>query len=170
LPSSDGGIAQRWILLYSELRQAQARRTVDKQWRQQSDKETKTFKKLCRTPFACEAEARQALSPFEQDLQTISLAASAVRAQPRYAQRGRPRPDAQPDQVVYQIDGALASALTARQALIDGGVPTMLFYESSPGRIQARTHQSPEGYYHFESRRSPWPSSRFVVPLVRTPT
>jgi transposase len=119
LTSSYGGIEQRWVLIYSELRQAQARRTVDKQWRQQSDKETKAFKMLCRTTFACEADARQALSLFEQDLQTVSLAASTVRAQPRYGQRGRPGQDARPAQVVYQIDGALASVLTARQALID---------------------------------------------------
>jgi hypothetical protein len=52
-------------------------------------------------------------------LQTVSLAASTVRAQPRSGQRGRPGPDARPAQVVYQIDGALASVLTARQALID---------------------------------------------------
>jgi transposase len=119
LPSSDGGIEQRWVLIDSEPRQAQARRTVDKQWRQQSDKETKAFKKLCRTTFACEADARQALSTFEQDLQPIFLGASTVRAQPRDGTRGRPGPDARPDQVVYQIDGALASALTSRQALID---------------------------------------------------
>lgn len=118
-PSNYGGIEQRWVLIYSELRQAQARRTVDKQWRQQSDKETKAFKQLCRTTFACEADARQALSTFEQDLQTLYLAASTVHAQPRYSKRGRPGPDARPDQVVYQIDGALASTLTARQALID---------------------------------------------------
>jgi transposase len=42
-----------------------------------------------------------------------------VRAQPRYSTRGRPGPDARPNQVVYQIDGALASTLTSRQALID---------------------------------------------------
>ena len=52
-------------------------------------------------------------------MQTLDLAASTVRAQPRYRTRGRPGPDARPDQVVYQIDGALASTLTARQALID---------------------------------------------------
>jgi transposase len=119
LPSSDGGIEQRWVLIDSEPRQAQARRTVDQPWRQQSDKETKALKKLCRTTFACEADARQALSTFEQDLQPIFLGASTVRAQPRDGTRGRPGPDARPDQVVDQIDGALASALTSRQALID---------------------------------------------------
>jgi transposase len=119
LPSTYGGVAQRWVLIYAERRQAQVRRTLDKQWRQQSDKEAKAFKKLCRTTFACEADARQALSTFESALQTIYLAASTVRAQPRYSTRGRPGPDTRPHQVVYQIDGALASALPARQALID---------------------------------------------------
>jgi transposase len=118
-PANYGGIEQRWVLIYSERRQAQARRTVDKQWRQQSDKETNAFQQLCRTTFACEADARQALSTFEQDLHTIYLAASTVRAQSRYRKRGRPRPDVRPDQVVYQIDGALASTLTAHQARID---------------------------------------------------
>jgi transposase len=119
LPSSDGGIEQRWLLLYAERRQAQARRTVDKQWRQQSDQEPNAFKHLCRTTFACEAEARQALSPCAQDLQSLYLATSTVCAQPRDSTRGRPGPDARPHQVVYQFDGALASTLTARQARID---------------------------------------------------
>ena len=47
------------------------------------------------------------------------MSTSSVRATPRYGNRGRPRHGAQPEQVVYQIDGALASSLTARQALID---------------------------------------------------
>ena len=61
LTSTYGGIEQRWLLIYSEPRQAQARRTVDKQWRQQSDKEVNALKKLCGATFACEADARQAL-------------------------------------------------------------------------------------------------------------
>jgi hypothetical protein len=41
-----------------------------------------------------------------------------VRAPPRESTRGRPGPDARPNQVVDQIDGALASTLTSRPALI----------------------------------------------------
>jgi transposase len=119
LTSTYGGIEPRWVLIYSESRRPQARRTVDQQWHQQSDKAIKALKKLCGTAFACEADARQALSTFEQDLHATFLSASTVRAQPRYAKRGRPGPEARPAQVVYQIDGALAAALTARQALID---------------------------------------------------
>jgi hypothetical protein len=77
------------------------------------------LKQLCSTPFACEADARQALSAFAQGLQATFLATSTVHATPRYSTRGRPRPGVQPDQLVYQIDGALASSLTARQARLD---------------------------------------------------
>jgi transposase len=77
------------------------------------------LKKLCGTAFACEADARQALSTFAQDLHATCLSASTLRAPPRYGKRGRPGPEARPAHVVYPIEGALAAALTARQALID---------------------------------------------------
>src|SRR5712691_4347466 len=109
LASSYGGVAQRWVLIYSEQRQPQAQRTVDKQWRRQSDHEVQAFKRLCRTAFACEADAQQALALFAHDVQTTFLQASTVSPTPRYGKRGRPGPGAQPDQIVYQIAGALAS-------------------------------------------------------------
>jgi transposase len=117
--SSYGGVAQRWVLIYSEQRQPQAQRTVDKQWRKQSDQEVTAFKKLCRTAFACEADAQQALARFVAVLQTTFLHDSTVCPTPHYGQRGRPGPGAQPDQIVYHIVGALASRLTDRRARID---------------------------------------------------
>jgi transposase len=117
--SSYGGVAQRWVLIYSEQRQPQAQRTVDKQWRKQSDQEVKAFRTLCRTAFACEADAQQALARFARDVQTTFLSESTVCPTPHYGQRGRPGPGAQPDQIVYHITGALASRLTDRQALVD---------------------------------------------------
>ena len=114
-----GGVAQRWVLLDSEPRQPPAPRTVDKQHRQQSDQEVNAWQKFCGTPFACEAEARQALATFVQDLQATFLATSTGRATPRYGKRGRPGPGVPPDHVVDQIDRALAASLAARQARID---------------------------------------------------
>ena len=119
LTSTYGGVAQRWVLIYSEPRQPQAQRSVAKQLRKQSDQESKAFQQLCSTTFACEADARQALATFAQDLQITFLSTSAVRATPRYGKRGRPRPGVPPDQVVYQIEGALASSLATRQARVD---------------------------------------------------
>jgi transposase len=119
LHSTYGGVAQRWVLVYSEPRRAQAQRTVDNQLRKQSALEGKALKKLCSTPFACEAAAQQALATFAQGLQATFLGTSTVRAMPRYGKRGRPGQGVQPDQVLYQIEGALASSLTARQARLD---------------------------------------------------
>ena len=101
LTSLYGGVQQRWILIYSAPRQTQPQRTVDQQWRKQSDKEAQALKQVCDTAFACEADARQALAAFAKDLQATFMTTSTVRAQPRYGKRGRPRQDAQPDHVVY---------------------------------------------------------------------
>jgi transposase len=119
LTSTYGGVEQRWVLIYSEPRQPQAQRTVDKQLRKQSDQEVKAFKKLCGTAFACEADAQQALSSFAQGLQATFLHESTVCPTPRYSQRGRPGQEAHPDHVVYHIAGALASRVAACQTLVD---------------------------------------------------
>jgi len=114
-----GGVEQRWVLIYSESRRPQATRTVDKYLLKQSDQELKAFKKLCRLTFACEADARQALATFEQGLRATFLDQSTVRSAPRYGKRGRPGQGVQPDQVVYHIEGAVASSLAVRQSLVD---------------------------------------------------
>jgi transposase len=113
-----GGVAQRWMVIYSEHRRPQAQRTVDKHWRRQSEAEVKAFQKLCRTAFACEADAQQALTSFTQGLHTTALADRLIRSRPRYRKRGRPGQGAPPEQVVYQIEGALASSIAAREALV----------------------------------------------------
>src|SRR5919201_3301687 len=119
VPSSDGGVEQRWVLIHSEPRQPQAQRTVDKQWLKQSTDDVKAFKTLCRTACACEADARQALARFAHDVQTTFLSDSTISPTPHDGKRGRPGPGAQPDQIVYHIAGALASRLTDRQARVD---------------------------------------------------
>jgi transposase len=117
--STYGGVPQRWVLLYSELRQPHVQRTVNKQLLKQGDKEVQAFQKLCRVAFACEADAQQALATFAHGLEATFVHESTVRSIPRYGQRGRPRQDAQPAQVTYHLEGALASGLATRQARVD---------------------------------------------------
>ena len=92
---------------------------MDKPWRKHSDQEGNALQKLCRTAFACEADAQQALTRFAAGLQTTFLSESTVCPTPHYGKRGRPGPGAQPDQIVYHITGALASRLPDRQARVD---------------------------------------------------
>jgi transposase len=117
LASTYGGVAQRWMLCSSAQRRPQAQRSVDKRWRKQSETEAKALQKLCRTAFACAADAEHALATFAHGLQAASLHEGAISARPRYGKRGRPSPDAPPVQVVYHITGALTSSLAAHAAL-----------------------------------------------------
>jgi transposase len=117
--SQYGGVAQRWVLFSSEHRQSQVQRTVDTQWRKQSAQEVKAFSRLCRTVFACAADAQQALTQCVAGLQTTCLHDSTVSSTPHYGKRGRPGAGAQPDHLVYHIAGALVSRRTDRQARID---------------------------------------------------
>jgi transposase len=52
-------------------------------------------------------------------VQATYLHTSTVRARPHYGKRGRPGRDAQPNQICYQVDGALASSLAVHQGLVD---------------------------------------------------
>jgi transposase len=118
LTSTYGEVAQRWLLIYSEARHPHVQHTVDKQLSQQSAKETRAFQHLCRTAFACETDAQQALATFQQGLQSTYLHEVRLHPTPRYRKRGRPGQGAYPDRVLYYIDGALASSVTHRAALV----------------------------------------------------
>src|SRR5918996_5911473 len=116
--STYGGIEQRWVLIYSAQRHSHAQQTVNKQLLTQGAKEVNAFKKLCRTTFACEADAQQALATFAQSLRATFLPRAALCPLPRYGKRGRPGQGAFPAQVIYMIEGALASSIAAHQPLV----------------------------------------------------
>jgi transposase len=67
LASAYGGVEPRWWRIFFEHRQTQGRRSIDKPRRKQRDQEVRAIKKLCKTAFACEADAWQALLSCEQN-------------------------------------------------------------------------------------------------------
>jgi transposase len=111
-------ITQRWVVVYAEARQTRVQRTVEKQVRTESEAELKAFKQLCHTAFACAADAQQALQTFQQRLQATRLEGTTIRAVACYGKRGRPTSDTGPAKVKYVIEGALASSLAHRQAVL----------------------------------------------------
>lgn len=62
LSSTSGGVAQRWVRIYSAHRPPPAQHTVGRQLRTQGEQEVQAFQQLCRTTFAGEADAQQALA------------------------------------------------------------------------------------------------------------
>ena len=111
-------MAPRWRLIYAEHRRPQAPRAADKPWRKQSTSAVNAFPTLCRTTVACAAAAQQALNTLAHSLRATAVLEVTGRATPRYRRRGRPAPGTFPAQVVYQVEGALASSIVARQALV----------------------------------------------------
>jgi hypothetical protein len=61
------------VLIYSAHRQPQAQHTVGRQLRKQGEQEVQAFQQLCRSTFACEADAQQALATFTQANRVIIL-------------------------------------------------------------------------------------------------
>jgi transposase len=119
LTSTYGGVAQRWVLVDSEHRHAQAQHTVDKQLRKQGQRDVAACQQRSRRTFACEAEAQQALATLRQGFHATVLHEVALRATPRSGPRGRPRQGAQPAQTISTIAGALVSSSAARPPLVD---------------------------------------------------
>jgi transposase len=118
LASTSGGVEHRGVLIHSEHRQSQAQRTVANQLRTQRDQEANAVKKLCGTACACEADAPQALATLAQGVQATFLATSSVGPTSRDGTRGRPSLGRQPASVVYHRNGAFASRLAMRHALV----------------------------------------------------
>jgi transposase len=116
--SAYGGVAQRWMLIYSEHRRPQAQRTVAKQLRKQSAAAVNACRRLSRTAFACEAEAQQALATFARGLQAPRLHEATIQPTFRSAKPGRPGKVTVPDAQVYPLEGALTSSLAVREALV----------------------------------------------------
>jgi hypothetical protein len=82
LTSSYGGVAQRWLLIESQSRRPQARRTINKRWLTHRKTEVNAFRKLCRREFACEADAHQALETFAQRLTYTQVKTATIVATP----------------------------------------------------------------------------------------
>lgn len=113
-----GGVAQRWGLRHSEPRQPQAQRTGAQQLLPHSEPAVKACTRWCRTPFAGAAAAQQALATLAQGVPATFVAQRPIRPIPRDAKRGRPGHGTPPEQIVYQLEGALAMQIATRQAHI----------------------------------------------------
>ncbi len=118
LQSTYGSVAQRWLLIESQPRRPQARRTVNKRWLKHSVKEVKAFRKLGRREFACQADARQALETFQQGLSYTRVQTATIRAIAHYDKPGRPKRGEEPSEIRYVIEGAAVSSVAAHEQMV----------------------------------------------------
>ena len=104
-----GDVRQRWLVVYSPEARQRTLKTVDKHCLQQSTSELKDFEKLCKQDFACEADARKALTLLEKRLALTFVSDVQVTAHAHYKEQGRPAHDHAPDFYTYRVEGNIAS-------------------------------------------------------------
>jgi transposase len=151
-------VAQRWMVIYSEARQGRVQRTGDKQVSTASAAELPALKKLCRTTFACAADAPQAVQTFQQPLQATRLEGVTIRAVASYGKRGRPTPDTAPDKMAYVVEGALASSLASRQGLLAAKSCFIL----APNACATTARPAAAALARYKSQRLPARGFRFL--------
>jgi len=112
------GVEQRWLLIYSEQARERAEKSVAKELLRQSEQEQKAFERLCRLRFNCLEDAERALASYRKTLKVLTVHEHEVVPHKHFASSGRPRKDAVPEAISYQLGGALAAAVSQREALI----------------------------------------------------
>ena len=116
-----GGVKQRWVVVESSQRQASDLTQWDKRFANATQRKQTELDRLSRQPFACEADAQQALERFEKTLKYHRITDSGVVEQPHYDHPGRPAKTATPTSVSYHVQATLsldpiADALQRRRA------------------------------------------------------
>lgn len=92
-----GGVLQRWLVITSAHAMKRAGPGIQRRVARIGEKERKAYQKLTAKRFACEADARHALSDFQAGLELLSIEeADVIRSDPQ-------------DKRVWQIVGQLAS-------------------------------------------------------------
>ena len=114
-----GDVRQRWLVVYSPEARQRTKKTVDKNTLQQSTSELKEFEKLCKQDFACEEDARKALTLLEKKFNLSLVFDAQVTAQAHYKEKGRPAQDRSPDFYTYRVEGSLASNLQERNRRLE---------------------------------------------------
>ena len=101
------GVNQRWLIIYSEQAYKREIKTFEKNLEEERDRNAKTLKHLCNEAFACEEDAEKTAKKFSKKLrhQTFEY---EITSRNRYAGKGRPAKDAQPESVEWYISGTLS--------------------------------------------------------------
>ncbi len=101
------GVNQRWLIIYSEQAYKREIKTFERNLEEERDRNAKALKHLCNEAFACEEDAEKTAKKFSKKLrhQTFEY---EITSRNRYAGKGRPAKDAQPESVEWYISGTLS--------------------------------------------------------------
>jgi len=104
--SEYGGVAQRWLVVFSQAAYERELKTLEKAQVREQEAAEKQWRKVCQPVFNCQEDAETACKQFNQRWK-YHRATEQVTPITQYAHSGRPAAGAQPDVVGYTLTGAV---------------------------------------------------------------
>jgi transposase len=103
-----GGVAQRWLVVYSQTADERETKSFARQLARQQAQAEKRLRRLQQQEFACAADAREAVAKASQRWRYHQ---AQVEIEPirRYPRRGRPPQGATPDVIGYRLVGGVVT-------------------------------------------------------------
>lgn len=105
LTSTQFGIEQRWLLIFSEEAYKREIYTLKKQFAKQSEKEFRAFAKLSKQAYESEKQATKAVNAFVKKCKYLSINLLETKQVPIFETKGRPSKNAVPSGHKYYIQG-----------------------------------------------------------------
>jgi transposase len=116
--SQYGGVPQRWLLIKSSQAKAREEHILNRVIRKSTESSLKSFNRLCRKAFSCEADAQKAVEDWQKEQEFITLSDVAVLEEKQHPKRGRPSLDAAYTSQFY-IAGFLSTSLSLKKQAQD---------------------------------------------------
>jgi transposase len=104
--SEYGGVAQRWLVVFSQAACDRELKTLGKAQVREKEAAEKQWRKVCQPVFNCQEDAEAACKQFNQRWK-YHRATDQVTPITQYAHSGRPAAGAQPEVVGYTLTGAV---------------------------------------------------------------
>ena len=105
LTSTQFGIEQRWLLIFSQEAYKREIYTLKKQFAKRSEEEYKAFVKLCKQAYESPGQATKAADAFVKKCKYLSINLLDLKQVPVFETKGRPSKDAVPSATKYYIQG-----------------------------------------------------------------
>lgn len=111
--SEYGGVTQRWLLIKSGQAKTREEHILNKAIAKSTESSLKSFNRLCRKAFSCEADAQKAYEEWQKEQEFTMLSDVLVIEEKQHAKRGRPSIDATYSSQFY-ITGLLSTSLSLK--------------------------------------------------------
>lgn len=103
LQSDYAGIAQRWLLVFSEEAYKREILTLGKKYQKESSQECQEFLHLTKAAFACEHDAQKAFEKFSLQCKYLTMSDLVLEKLAYFDKKGRPKKDEMPTGYHYFI-------------------------------------------------------------------